>query len=76
MYEIDHWYESDQIVARNLMDSLALNVCRLGFYTWDILPILVKYRTKQVVRNALRRLKFLTYHKQQEALRWLRLHGW
>jgi hypothetical protein len=41
----------------------------------DVLPILVRYWTRQRIRDAVRRLTFLTSKEREDIERWLRSRG-
>lgn len=59
-----------------LVDRVYYSAHQWRHYYFDILPVLMKYRSRQALRDTVRRLDFLTPSERERILTWLRRHGW
>ena len=56
----------------NLANTLLYRAYYIYYWLWDIAPIIIKYKLKQLGRNGIDNLPLLSWETKQEIKRWLR----
>jgi hypothetical protein len=70
------WRTPTRTGIQTLVDSIIFDAYRWRYYYRDIVPILLKYKTKQAVRDLVWQLPLLTVGEKQRIRAWMRRHGW
>ncbi|MBU2666798.1 hypothetical protein KOI35_25130 [Actinoplanes bogorensis] len=75
MSALERWDQRGTSAVEAWADEATYRFHYAKHYLLDIYPILLKYRIKQGVRNAVDALPFLTESEQRRIRQWLRGHG-